>query len=281
MFDLETLPRGVRWPFLLELDLSTVPDNQIQQRLLAITVRVLQAWADKYCWLGGGIARGLGWFRLDDPKILPLRTDDVWPDAFAASPYAHALQLEEQRAVALSQFTTDNKLAESDGDWRWQSYTLTLSFYPPNMTDDDVYGTSALSIGSHAVFDVSPPYPGDSHLIKPLDMTDEAYKKEWKPEQYIAATGESKQPFIPGSALRGPLRHRLEWWLNRSHASSAELDLFRQLFGTEEQQPDKPESALAAALLICDAILTNDKDWRIMLLPCLSGCLPPPLPVVY
>ncbi len=69
------------------------------------------------------------------------------------------------------------------------------------------------------------------------------------------------QPFIPGSALRGPLRHRLDWWLERSDADCAVRKVCRQLFGAVDQAP-----ATAAALLICDAFLTDNNDWRMALL---------------
>lgn len=264
LFDLETLPRGVSWPFLLELDLSAVPEKQ-KQRILAITVRTLQAWADGYCWLGSGVARGLGWFRLAHPEILPLQPEAVWPNAFAASPLSYARQLARQGAVELGKFATDNglEMIEVDGDWRWQSYAVTLDFCPP---DNGAYGVSALSIGSHAVFDVSPPYPGGKHLLKPVGMSDAAYRDAWKPEQYLATTGAAMQPFIPGSALRGPLRHRLDWWLERSDVDRAVRKVCRQLFGAVDQATANPAPATAAALLICDAFLTDNNDWRMALL---------------
>ncbi len=63
LFDLETLPRGVSWPFLLELDLSAVSATQ-KQRILAITVRALQA-------LGGWLLLA-GQRSCSRPRLVPV-----------------------------------------------------------------------------------------------------------------------------------------------------------------------------------------------------------------
>lgn len=268
LFDLETLPKGVRWPFLLELDTALVNDGEAH-RAAAITAHVLRAWAAGYAWFGRGAARGLGWFTLKDARVLTLNDGDVWPNAFTASPFAYAAELwwnaaaepGPKRAVDLAAFLASPERGgiSSDGDWCWRTYDLALNF---GAADPEGYGgLGALSIGSHAGYDLAPPFPEDGRLL----TADGLSKPEghWRPDRYVATTGaDSPLPYIPGSSLRGPLRHRLEWWLGRLGRQDTDRETCRKLFG----HIDKPQPQ-SAALLIRDAFPDPESGWRMALLP--------------
>jgi CRISPR/Cas system CSM-associated protein Csm3 (group 7 of RAMP superfamily) len=257
LFDMETLPRGLRWPFLLELDLGLV-EAERRVQALAVTARVLQAWVDGYAWLGRGVARGTGWFALENLRALELEKQDDWPNAFAASPLAHAAKLAETRQTSnLPKLIQAKNLAAipADGAWRWRSYDLALHFAKPEVAS---YGLAALSIGAHAGYDAAPPYLGKS-LLKPEGVTDSEYEKDWKPDRYIAAADSGLLPYIPGSSLRGPLRHKLAWWLRRQGCDPAECEGFARLFGyVKPSDADTKAKAESGALLIRDAFAAPD-----------------------
>ncbi|MGZ8219365.1 RAMP superfamily CRISPR-associated protein [Methylomagnum sp.] len=259
LFDLETLPPGTRWPFLLELDASLLGEGE-GGRATAITAHVLQAWANGYAWFGRGVARGLGWFKLDHPRVLTLSETDVWPNAFTASPFAYAAELAAGRAEPLANFIGQQTI-RPDGTWRWRTYDLTLSFGDPDPEGYD--GLGALSIGSHAGYDATPPYP-EGQVIWPDGL--ENHARLWKPDRFVTATGAKPPlPYIPGSSLRGPLRHRLAWWLNRQGRTDTE---FETLFGyvKEPNEDRKQTEAKSSALLIRDAFPEPKEGWRMALL---------------
>ncbi len=260
LFDMETLPRSVRWPFLLELDTSLL-DKGEEDQAASITAHVLKAWANGYAWLGRGVARGLGWFKLENPLVLTLAEADVWPNAFTASPFDYAAELAEGRAEPLARFI-QRQAIRPDGSWRWRIYDLSLSF---DALDAEGYdGLGALSIGSHAGYDVAPSYPGDAVMFWPDGLAKP--ESHWEPDRFVAATGgESLLPYIPGASLRGPLWHRLAWWLKRQGWKDADRENFRKLFGyVEPAQGQEKAKAQSSALLIRDAY--PDEGWRMALL---------------
>lgn len=270
LFDLETLPPEVCWPFLLELDLG-LPDEAENGAMLAVTVRVLRAWSDGYAWLGRGVARGLGWFTLNQPRVLALTETDNWPDSFRDDPFKYAEELAAGRSKELDTFIEEQKstggiIILPDGDWRWRSYNLTLRFGVFAQSDYD--GLGALSIGSHAGYDAKPPYPGDEFLLRPTGLKDFS-SSHWIPDRFVATTGAKLLPYIPGSAIRGPLRHRLAWWLNRQGGDESALEAFGKLFGYVKKATEGEEKtdARSSALLIRDAFPTSSDSWRMALLP--------------
>ena len=77
-FDLEVLPAGTRWGFLLEVDRYRAASG----RAATIAWHVAQAWRQR-CWLGREVARGLGWMKLENLRCIELDASQVhlWPDA--------------------------------------------------------------------------------------------------------------------------------------------------------------------------------------------------------
>jgi CRISPR/Cas system CSM-associated protein Csm3 (group 7 of RAMP superfamily) len=270
LFDMETLPSGTRWPFLLELDLKQVPEAS-RRKALAVTARVLQAWADGYAWLGRNVARGMGWFTLEDLLVLELGDADLWPNAFTASPYAYAKQLGADRWVKLPDFIDQKQFADKlngvpvDGAGRWRRYEAELRF-----DADKDYPFGALSVGGHAGYDTAPACPGDDVLLCPEGMARDQYTAQWEPDRSIA-TAPDLLPYIPGSSLRGPLRHRLSWWLKRlgNPPDGEVFKDFKALFGNDEPtgEPGQQSLAPSSALFIRDAFIDAGKGYRLALLP--------------
>jgi len=272
MFDLEILPRGTRWPFLLQVDLNRVPEAQ-KPAVLAVTARTLKAWENGYCWLGRGVARGLGWCSLQDTKVVSLAASEAWPDAFAADyPHGAAGRLTERGASTLTEFAARAPKIPADGDWRWQEYELVLSFGTGD--GEKRYGADLLSVGGHGTIEVDPPWPGLDRLLLPEAMTGKSYEKHWNPDGYPAVSGNSLTPILPGSSLRGPLRHGLARWLRMKAPPGAVgvLAPLHRLMGALKGERDAPESDgtepkhLSSPLLVRDAYLSDDCcDWKMAL----------------
>lgn len=227
LFNLETLPPGTRWPLVLEVDTSRMEDAA------ELAEAVLAQWQRGRCWLGREVARGLGWMRLIDLKRYRLTTShaDDWPNAFSA----------DSPAVYLR-----TQFADRASDIAWLPETgpvkpmLELSGSVIAGEHPDGYGIDSLSVGGHEADTLFAQW-SDFFLCtegeqRPADHFD--------PDTAVVclpANDEAEQlPYIPGSTLRGPLRHALRRLLVARNQPLAVVD---SLFGTADN---------SARLLICD-----------------------------
>jgi hypothetical protein len=130
------------------------------------------------------------------------------------------------------------------------------------------YGIDALSVGGHAAVNGATAW-SDRHL-GPRDRDREKHKESFAPDHTFVLTRADDgrlEPFLPGSSLRGPLRHTLSRHLRaqgqrikdpnvpmsptpKAEGSAASIDL--PLFGTMEK---------SAALLVRDAHLVDSERW--------------------
>ena len=252
LFDVETLPPGTRWPFLLEVDASRDPDAASLAR------QVLGHWAAGRCLLGREVARGLGWMRLKDCKEHVLTTEhlDRWPSARAAGDYPGYIAAQfPELARALE------PVASPLPGWFEISGTLTSGEYRPTWHGDreTVWGLDSLSIGGHAseelATDWSDRFLAPDGLLSPA----KAFDPDFTVVTHIAS-GDDKAserlPYIPGSSLRGPLRHALARLLRAQGNVDEDTwpPLVRALFGTTEK---------SAKLLIQDAFPDPDSELRL------------------
>ena len=77
LFNVETLPPGTEWPFILEV-------NTNRLEIAADLARdVLAHWAAGHCLIGREVARGMGWMKLINLTEYKLSTVqiDQWPNA--------------------------------------------------------------------------------------------------------------------------------------------------------------------------------------------------------
>lgn len=233
LFNVETLPPGTSWPFLLEVD--TARDWQAANHAR----EALRHWVAGRCLLGREVARGLGWMRLNDLQEYPLTAEhcDAWPCAKEADDYPRYI---ERSFSSLAKSVEATKEALSG----WLEITGAVS---AGMHDGG-YGIDSLSIGGHASEELAAAATWDHRFLAPDGMKDPA--ATFDPD-FAIVTFEQKDkhqqvmrlPYIPGSSLRGPLRHALAKLLRAR--GGKELALVESLFGTVEK---------SAKLLICDAL---------------------------
>ncbi len=272
LYDLEVVPPGVRWWFMLEIDTARGGPELEQMVLLA-----LREWTQGRCWLGAGAARGLGWMRLEEfcAFRLPLRPQVVqqWPD--------NTLKIDSLRS-AMARF---GKLARPMGQPQLDSLTLSPeleSLYDPfhylildvkfcTGPEPESYGWNTLSAGGHLAGQVAALQQG---LLGPEGIDQEEFLRYYEPDFVPATTyvlrsqSYQEEPFLPGSGIRGPLRHVASAW-HRGQGTPVQdpnapdfqpgqegkdrrnLDSIAQVFGLGTQ---------SGRLLIRDALLLNSDD---------------------
>ena len=255
LFDLETLPPATYWPFLLEVDTSRFAEGADLARA------ALMHWVHGRCLLGREVARGMGWMRLDGLCEYTLTTDhiDFWPNAETYDDY---------HCYIRKTFSTCGKLRPKDANdaafatlpgW----IELEGAVHAGQRTDDvgKGYGIDSLSIGGHATEELAAAW--DGCYLAPDGMTADAAKAAFDPDFAVVgwSKGNQRVPYIPGSSLRGPLRH--EWRrLLRAQAgcpsaatSTRTVDeMVNALFGTTES---------SARLLLCDALPVDGSDIKL------------------
>ena len=236
LFNVETLPPGTRWSFLLEVDTARDPQAADLAR------EALRHWVAGRCLLGREVARGLGWMRLHDLHEYPLTKEhcDAWPCAKEAHDYPGYI------ARCFSSLAESVSAAdESLPGWLEITGSVSAGMHHKG------YGIDSLSIGGHASEELAAAW--DNHYLAPEGMKDPA--ATFDPD-FAIVTFEQKDehqqtmrlPYIPGSSLRGPLRHALARLLR---ARGEGLALVESLFGPDRESPKLLESA---KLLICDAL---------------------------
>lgn len=242
-YEVETVPAGTRWPLLIEVDEYRDPEGLA----LPMALHLIESWRT-VCTLGRNVARGLGWMQIEPDSLRVLQLDaadaDRWPDAsrrpaeaFAALAQDGACLLTADRLAAIRARVRPSGLAPVLG-----SGTIEIGA-PPDNTN---WGLDTLSLGGNeAIRDLQ-----DDALINLV----RAHPGELDPDLVLAWTrsaGGPPRPFIPGSGLRGPLRHTLSWWHRSRHGRTVhdpnttqgrralaaqqqrmDLDPIERLFGT-------------------------------------------------
>lgn len=245
LFNVETLPPGTRWPFLLEVDTARDASAADHAR------EALGHWAAGRCLIGREVARGLGWMRLDDLREYRLTDDqrDRWPCARKADRYPAYIE-ETFGACRHSVAAASHPLPD------WIELTGTLSAGE----QDDGWGIDSLSIGGHATEELAASW--SDHYLAPDGMQDPA--KAFDPDFAIVTFETNDEhgktarlPYIPGSSLRGPLRHALA---RLCRARGEDVDLVKSLLGSLEKNAKRVNSA---KLLICDALPDADAEIRL------------------
>lgn len=231
LFNVETLPPGTRWPFLLEVDTKRDPHAAEQAR------EALRHWVAGRCLLGREVARGLGWMRLDGLQEYRLTAEDCdgWPCAKEAHDYPGYIA-RCFSSLAESVPAADELLP----GWLEIIGSVSAGVHHKG------YGIDSLSIGGHASEELAAAW--DQRFLALDGMKDPA--ATFDPD-FAIVTFEQKDehqqtmrlPYIPGSSLRGPLRHALSRLLRARGEEDPQL--VRSLFGTVEK---------SAKLLICDAL---------------------------
>lgn len=216
LFNAETLPWGVSWSFLLEVDTARAPNAD------GLARAVLAEWEKGRCWIGRDVARGLGWLRLEELQVFQLTAAEIddWPQAEQSADYAGYIARRFahcRRAVAAAE-VQPKRLLEIRGRVLAGERS-------------DGYGIDSLSVGSHAGEVLLARW--DDRFLAPDGMDRAKLEKSFDPDFAIATVPHNgaRVPFIPGSSLRGPLRHALARLLRARSPSGETQELLESLFG--------------------------------------------------
>lgn len=271
LFEIEFLPTGTLWKFLIEIDETLYPNTT---RPLAYAAHALQYWRDSGGLLGRDVARGMGWIRFHPHQVYRLQPRDItqWPDA--TKKVDEILTNLPERAISFDELLAMEEVIahryENAIPVRKGKITIKIE----NSESED-YGLDSLSLGNS---ELSRPLQQweQQPRIQPLGMKSEAYAEylsgsdltfSWTENADSQAGTVSRRPYIPGSSIRGPLRHAWSWWLRRQGNAvwdpasviqdpEFDIDPVAAIFGSKAQ---------SARFLISDAALEND-DYDFLLL---------------
>lgn len=204
LYDREVVEAGARWPLTLCVDWYWAKEaNEKPELVEGILHYVLsEHWAKKRCWLGGGAARGLGWCRLEDLKTFRL-------DQEAYDRWRH----NEARPTGLPSGPSSIESARPTKNWyfREKEIELCAGEYKPkdkSNKDETCWGLDMLAIGPHSQSVQHQPFIGAQHWVLPRWATPNPKLETLETiETNRAIAMEGGAPLLPGSSLRGPLRH--------------------------------------------------------------------------
>jgi CRISPR/Cas system CSM-associated protein Csm3 (group 7 of RAMP superfamily) len=193
LYDREVIPAGTKWQLSFRVDWSHVVDDDEGLEVEGILGYVLaQHWKHGRCWLGGGVARGLGWCHVEDLKAY--RFDEATYDRWIES--GRARLPAPLDAVPIVQPTRS---------WCFRTLDVNVSFgeYKPD-PDEAAWGLDMLAIGPHDTDRTVQP-TGDGMWAKPAWATGAKSPDALSTDRAVLMEG--NRPLLPGASVRGPLRH--------------------------------------------------------------------------
>lgn len=195
LYDREVMPAGTKWKLTIRVDWSYVENENEGVETEGILGYVLEKhWKRGRCWLGGDVARGLGWCHLEDLKAYRLNEEE----------YECWLQSER---TELPNPLPEVPIVQPTRSWCFRTLDVSISFgeYKPD-ADQAAWGLDMLAIGPHDTDRTSQP-TGDGLWAKPAWAIDVQTPDTLTTDRAILMDG--KRPLLPGSSVRGPLRHAL------------------------------------------------------------------------
>lgn len=242
-YDVETLPPGTRWPFVLEVDTRDHPE------VLELTRQTLSHWSAGRCLLGREVSRGMGWLNLVDLKEYTVTIDDVydWPCSEQTHRYPDYIKETFKQEAEF--------LAQPDALPGWIEIDIKINV---GLRDDE-YGLDSLSVGGGIAEQMDSAWDSEIFL-GPQGMTRKAQAEAFDPDVMVLAYRHELQdadgsikikklPFIPGSTIKGNLRHELARLCKVRGMGSAPV---KRLFGSEVN--DDPQSYDSSHILVSDAL---------------------------
>jgi CRISPR/Cas system CSM-associated protein Csm3 (group 7 of RAMP superfamily) len=194
LYDREVIPAGTKWALNFRVDWSYAENESEAREAEGILGYVLaEHWAKGRCWLGGDVARGLGWCHLEDLKAY--RLDE--------SSYERWVQSDRKELPPPLETVPT---VEPTRSWCFRTLDVELVFgeYQPN-PDEPAWGLDMLAIGPHDAEGMVQP-TGDGTWAKPSWVASETPTPEAIfTDRPILMDG--PRPLIPGASVRGPLRH--------------------------------------------------------------------------
>jgi CRISPR/Cas system CSM-associated protein Csm3 (group 7 of RAMP superfamily) len=241
LYDREIIPAGTKWGLELRVDWSFAEDESDAIEAEGILSYVLaQHWSQGRCWLGGDVARGLGWCHLEDLRVY--RFDETSYERWVTSGRKELPKTLEKAPTV-----------EPTRSWCFRTLDLEMVFgeYQPE-PNESAWGLDMLAIGAHDAEGTVQP-TGDGDWVKPSWVSPGAKPPDaLLTDRVILMDGD--RPLMPGSSIRGPLRHafsRDERAAGRNvqdphlvQGNVEENDTGGKVFGTVNK---------SSRILICDA----------------------------
>lgn len=224
LFDREVIPAETRWTLDLRVNWNLARDRAEEAEGILGYV-LLRHWVEGRCWLGGAVARGLGWCHIEELKAF--RLDEHAYDAWIAS--GRTVLPDAEPEVPTS-------LPTRCWYFRTRDVTLHVGEYKP---EGDAWGVDMLSIASHDI-EQSTQIAGSGTWACPPWVTHAEPPSEMETDRALMMDG--SKPVVPGGSLRGPLRHafsRKSWRSGKAvkdphlcHGDVGNDDPAGRLFGT-------------------------------------------------
>lgn len=249
LYDREVIPAGTKWQLSFRVDWSQIPeatrDDEGREAEGILGYVLAEHWAKGRCWLGGGVARGLGWCHIDDLKAF----------RFDETNYEKWVNAGRPRVPQISEVTVPT--VSPTRSWCFRTLDVKISFgeYKPD-SDGAPWGLDMFAVGPHDAERALQP-TGNGEWAKPAWAMDANTPVVMSTERALLMEG--GRPVLPGASVRGPLRHafsRRERALGHPvidpHVVQGKVDVgdpAGQAFGTVEQ---------SSRILIRDAIIDND-----------------------
>ena len=193
LYDREVIPAGTRWQLAIRVDRSyAVNDDEFIEAEGILGYVLEKHWKEGRCWLGGGVARGLGWCHIEQLLAYRLTAEDY--DRWVESG-------RQQLPTPLDAIPT----VAPTRSWCFRTLDIQISFgeYRPD-PNEAAWGLDMLAIGTHdadRVFQST----GDGEWAKPTWAINTATPAELSTDRALLMDG--ARPLLPGSSFRGPLRH--------------------------------------------------------------------------
>ncbi|WP_437203595.1 hypothetical protein [Planctomicrobium sp. SH664] len=197
LYDREVIPAGTKWQLSFRVDWSQIPEELREDEgheAEGILGYVLQEhWAKERCWLGGGVARGLGWCHIEDLKAY--RFDELTYDQW--------IQLGRPREPHVSAVTVP--VVAPTRSWCFHTLDVAISFgeYKPD-PDGTAWGLDMFTVSPHAT-QRTVQATGDGAWAQPVWATNTNTPDALTTDRALLM--EDDRPLLPGASVRGPLRH--------------------------------------------------------------------------
>lgn len=201
LYDREVIPAGTRWQLSFRVDWSQIPEelrgDEGHEAEGILGYVLAEHWSKGRCWLGGGVARGLGWCHIEDLKAY----------RFDETSYDQWVKLKRPLEPHVNAVTVP--VVSPTRSWCFRTLDVNISFgeYQPE-PDDAAWGLDMFAVGPHNTERALQP-TGDGMWAKPVWATNTNTPDALSTDRALLMDGPTgeERPLLPGASVRGPLRH--------------------------------------------------------------------------
>jgi len=193
LYDREVIPAGTRWQLCFRVDRScALGDAEFTEAERILGYVLGEHWAKGRCWLGGGVARGLGWCHIEGLKAFRFDEEGYEKWILAGRPRTPAFGAVEVPTVLPTR------------SWCFRTLDVDISFgeYKPD-PGEAAWGLDMFVVGPHDTERAVQP-TGDGLWAKPAWATNADTPDVLSTDRALVMEGD--RPLLPGASVRGPLR---------------------------------------------------------------------------